>query len=97
MPGLALKPSLDTVDLSRAGGPSSATVVVVGLPKDNVAVVFGVRSIADPDIVLQLTETYFSNAPPSGHSASTPTFLTPTTSSSTLKPSGMPTPTRVAS
>ncbi|PPQ71685.1 hypothetical protein CVT26_007652 [Gymnopilus dilepis] len=44
MPGLALKPSLDTVDLSRAGGPSSATVVVVGLPKDNVAVVFGQRT-----------------------------------------------------
>ncbi|KAF8968938.1 hypothetical protein BDZ97DRAFT_2072645 [Flammula alnicola] len=43
MPALALKPALRTINLSAAGGPSDATVVVIPLPKNTVGVVFGQR------------------------------------------------------
>ncbi|KAF8888468.1 hypothetical protein CPB84DRAFT_1964201 [Gymnopilus junonius] len=57
MPGLALSPTLAKVDLSTAGGPSDATVVIVGLPKKNVGIVFGQRTAQ----WLQRYNTYLLN------------------------------------
>ncbi|KAF8901374.1 hypothetical protein CPB84DRAFT_1777703 [Gymnopilus junonius] len=57
MPGLALTPTLSKIDLSKVGGPSDATVVIVGLPKNNVGIVFGQRTAE----WLQRYNTYLLN------------------------------------